>query len=161
MVPVVTRVYPEANQINYTVDEGNFITFKCIATGIPAPEITWLRDGVELNSTSNPRINIGNARDPIAISRDDNETVLEVTRNLNLTNIVDENSGSYVCVATNIAGNGNDTFEVIVQGMFGLGFGQAKEIETRLTFTSILTQLKLHGYNFALKGNRSKYSYCI
>ena len=139
MVPVVTSVYPVANQMNYTVDEGNSLTFECTATGIPAPEITWLRDGVELNSTSDPRIKFGIASDAMPISRDDNETVLEVTRNLNLTDIVDEDSGSYVCMATNIAGNGNDTFEVIVQGMFGIGFGQTKEIETQLTFTSILT----------------------
>ena len=106
--------------MNYTVDEGNSITCKCTATGIPAPEVTWLRDGVELNSTSDPRITFGIASDPIDVSRDDNETVLEVTRNLNLTDIIDEDSGSYVCVATNIAGNGNGTFEVIVQSMFGL-----------------------------------------
>ena len=120
MAPVVTSVYPEANQMNYTVDEGNSLTFECTATGIPAPEITWLRDGVELNSTSDPRINFGISSGPMDVSRDDNETVLEVTRNLNLTDVVDEDSGSYVCVATSIAGNGNDTFEVIVQGMFGL-----------------------------------------
>ena len=104
--------------MNYTVDEGNSLTFECTATGFPAPEITWLRDGVELNSTSDPRIKFGIACDPMDVSRDDNKTVVEVTRNLNLTDIVDEDSGSYVCVATNIAGSRNDTFEVIVQGIY-------------------------------------------
>ena len=117
VVPVVTSVYPEVNQMNYTVDEVNSITFECTATGIPAPEITWLKDGVELNSTSDPRITFAAASDPMAVSRDDRETVLEVTRNLTLANTVDEDSGSYVCMASNIAGNDNDTFEVIIQGM--------------------------------------------
>ena len=105
--------------MNYTVDVGNSVIFECTATGIPAPEMTWLRDGVELNSTFDPRITFGAASDPIAVSRDGGETVLEVTRNLtlDLSNNVDEDSGSYVCMAINVAGSGNDTFEVIVQGM--------------------------------------------
>ena len=107
--------------MNYTVDEGNSLKFECTATGIPAPEITWLRDGVELNSTSDPRINFGIASDPMAISRDDNETVLEVTCTLTLASAVDEDSGSYVCMATSIAGNRNDMFEGIVQSMSGPG----------------------------------------
>ena len=113
MIPVVTSVYPEVNQMSYIVDEGNSVIFECTATGVPAPEVTWLKDGVELNSTSDPRITFGAASDPM----DDRETVLEVTRNLTLANTVDEDSGSYVCMATNMAGNDNDTFEVIVQGM--------------------------------------------
>ena len=107
--------------MNYSVDEGNSLTFECTATGIPAPEITWLRDGVELNSTSDPRIKFGIASRLIDVSRNDNETVLEVTCTLTLATAVDEDSGSYVCVATNIAGSGNDTFEGIVQGMSGPG----------------------------------------
>ena len=117
VVPVVTSVYLEVDQMSYTVDEGNSVIFECTATGIPAPEITWLKDGVELNSISDPRITFGFASDPMDFSRDDGETVLGVTRNLTLANTVDEDSGSYVCMATNIAGNDNDTFEVIVQGM--------------------------------------------
>ena len=117
VVPVVTSVYPEMNQMSYTIDEGNSVTFECTATGIPAPEITWLRNGVELNSTSDPRITFGTASTPMDVSRDDNETVQEVTRDLILSSIADEDSGSYVCMATNVAGSGNDTFEVIVQGV--------------------------------------------
>ena len=124
VVPVVV------NQMNYTVDEGNSVIFECTATGIPAPEITWLRDGVELNSTSDPRITFGAASDPMDFSRDDGETVLEVTRNLTLANTVDEDSGSYVCMATNMVGNDNDTFEVIIQGMSYTRF-KAKEIECK------------------------------
>ena len=103
--------------MSYTADEGNSVTFECTATSIPAPEITWLKDGVELNSTSDPRITFGAASDPMDVSRDDGETVLEVTRNLTLANTVDEDSGSYVCIATNMAGECNDTFEVIIQGV--------------------------------------------
>ena len=128
VVPVVTSEYPEVNQMNYTVDEGNSVIFECTATGIPAPEVTWLRDGVELNSASELRITFGAASDRIAVSRDDGETVLEVTRNLTLANTVDEDSGSYVCMATNVAGKCNDTFEVIIQGMSYIRF-KAKEIE--------------------------------
>ena len=117
--------------MNYTVDERNSVIFECTATGIPAPEITWLKDGVELNSTSDPRITFGAASDPMAVSRDDAETVLKVTRNLTLANTVDEDSGSYVCMAANVAGKCNDTFEVIVQGMSYIRF-KAKEIEWKM-----------------------------
>ena len=113
MTPTVTSVYPEMIQ-NYTVNEGNSVIFECSATGIPAPVITWLRNGRELNSATDSRVTIRNASAPISFIRGDSETVLEVSRTLTLDNTVDSDSGLYECRATNVAGTNADSFEVIV-----------------------------------------------
>ena len=89
--------------MNYTVNETDTVTFECSATGIPPPTITWLRNGMELNDTTNSRITVG---DPVEMDlpRDnDGETVSMVTRTLNLIHTTDRDSGMYTCMATNDA----------------------------------------------------------
>ena len=107
--------------MNYTVNEGNSVTFECTATGIPAPEITWLRNGAELNSTSDNRVVLGNASNPVDFVRmDDGEVISQVTRSLTLTDTLDDDSAAnYTCVASNAAmpGVGMMDFELVVQGM--------------------------------------------
>ena len=107
--------------MNYTVNEGNSVTFECTATGIPAPEITWLRNGVELNSISDNRVMLDNASNPVGFVRmDDGEVLSQVTRSLTLTDTMDSDSAAtYTCVASNAAMPGVDMmdFELIVQGM--------------------------------------------
>ena len=80
--------------MNYTVNEGNSVIFECSATGIPAPEITWFRNGSELNSTTDSRVTVGNASDPMSFVRGDSETVFEVSRTLTLDNTMDSDSGT-------------------------------------------------------------------
>ena len=114
---MVTSAYPEMGQMNYTVNETDTVTFECSATGIPPPIITWLRNGMELNSTTDSRVTIGDPMD-IDLPRDnDGETVSMVTRTLNLINTTDGDSGMYSCMATNDADPGSDMmdFELIVQ----------------------------------------------
>ena len=111
MTPEVTSV------MNYTVNLGDTATFQCVATGIPAPTITWLRGGVELNE-SNSRVMINAPSTTMVMSTSTTgEMVYEVTRTLTLSMSRDEDSGTYQCRATNAAMSGMDTmdFELIVQ----------------------------------------------
>ena len=110
--PVILSVYPEQNQTNYTVNETVTVTFECSATGIPAPTITWFRNGIEL------RNNRTTFNDPISTDHmrtRDGETVWRVTRTLDLANTADTDSGMYMCRATNDAEFAEGMFELIVQ----------------------------------------------
>ena len=120
VTPMVTNVYPEVGQMNYTVNESDTVTFECSATGIPPPTITWLRNGMELNDTTDSRVTVGNPME-IDFTRDNvGETVSMVTRTLNLMNTTDGDSGMYTCMASNDANPNNDTevFELVVQGLY-------------------------------------------
>ena len=107
--------------MNYTVNEGNFVIFGCVATGIPAPVITWLRDGVELNTTSDNRVMLDNVNNSINFVRmDDGEVISQVTRSLTLADAMDSDSAAtYTCVASNAAMPGivMMDFSLVVQGM--------------------------------------------
>ena len=118
VTPMVTSVYPEVGQMNYTVNETDTVTFECSATGIPSSTITWLRNGMELNATTESRVTVGNPMEIDFPRANDGETVSVVTRTLNLINTTDDDSGMYTCMATNDADPNNDTetFEFIVQG---------------------------------------------
>ena len=117
---MVTSVYPEMGQMNYTVNETDTVTFECSATGIPPPTITWLRNGKELNDTTNSRVTVGDSTEMDFTRDNDGETVSVVTHTLNLVNTTDGDSGMYSCMATNDADPGTDTeeFELIVQGLY-------------------------------------------
>ena len=108
MTPEVTNV------MNYTVNLGDIATFQCVATGIPAPTITWFRGGVELNA-SDPRVTFN------APSNSTNaEMVYQVARTLTLDMTEDNDSDTYQCRATNAAMPGMDTmnFTLIVQSEY-------------------------------------------
>ena len=119
MTPEVTNVYPDLSQMNYTVNEGNTANFSCTATGIPAPSITWLRNGTELNS-SDPRVTFNDLSSPVSVMNDDGEMVYSVTRTFMLSMSRDEDSGIYECTASNEATPGIDTmqFDLIVQSEY-------------------------------------------
>ena len=103
--------------MNYTVNVNNTATFQCVATGIPAPTITWFRRGVELNA-SDPRVMFNAPSTTMVMSTSiTGEMVYQVTRTLTLSMSRDEDSGTYQCRATNAAMPGMDTmnFELIIQ----------------------------------------------
>ena len=111
-------VSPDVTYVmNYTVNMTDTVTFECVATGIPPPSITWFRRGEELNDTD-PLITFN---EPSVRSVNiSGELISEVTRTLTLDMSVDEDSGSYECVASNVATPGEDreTFELAVQSKF-------------------------------------------
>ena len=67
---------------NETKTEGDNVTFTCNATGNPAPTFRWTKNGSVLTTGSR-----------ISLSSDDKQ--------LTLTNVTREDSGQYVCEATN------------------------------------------------------------
>ena len=67
---------------NATKIEGDNVTFTCNATGNPAPTFRWTRNGSVL--TTDSRISL-----------------LSDGKHLTITNVTREDSGQYVCEATN------------------------------------------------------------
>ena len=84
-----------------------------MATGIPAPSITWFKNVTEL---SNSRVTLGDPYESTTTD-DDGEMILQTTRILNLSMTEDGDSGSYECRASNDATPGEDSesLELIVQ----------------------------------------------
>ena len=109
--PVVTSV------MNYTVNLTETATFECVATGIPAPSITWFRNGTELSSTTDSRVTLNNPSDAVTVLDGAGDNILQVTRTLSLSMSQDGDSGSYECRASNDATPGEDgeSFELVVQ----------------------------------------------
>ena len=109
--PVVPTV------MNYTVNLTETVTFQCVATGIPAPSITWFRNGAELSSTTDPRVTLNNPSDAVTVLDGAGDNILQVTRTLSLRMSEDGDSGSYECRASNDATPGEDRepFQLVVQ----------------------------------------------
>ena len=113
VLPVVTSVYPEVGQMNYTVNESEPVTFECTATGILAPNIEFNFSNIA------SRVQTGTPSTPIEVARmSDGEMVYQVTQTAVLNSTVGSDSGMYWCIATNdIPGVDSEQFELIVQGI--------------------------------------------
>ena len=103
--------------MNYTVDMGDAAVFECVATGIPAPSITWFRNGMELNNNTNSRVTLSDHSDPVLLTDGNEGMIFQVSRTLTLSMTEDGDSGTYNCTASNAATPGEDTmsFELVVQ----------------------------------------------
>ena len=114
MSPNVTDVYPDPSQMNYTVNMGDTVTFECVATGIPAPSITWFRNGTEL---TDPRVIPGDLSEATSVA---DNLIFQTSRMLALIMTEDDDSSSYECRASNNATNGSDAelFELIIQSKY-------------------------------------------
>ncbi|KAM4722858.1 hemicentin-1 [Rhinophrynus dorsalis] len=77
------------------VIQGNNVTLECESSGDPPPVLTWLREGV-------PLIN------------EDGFTTLNSGRSLHLENSQVSNSGLYVCLAVNVAGQYDRKYDLKV-----------------------------------------------
>ena len=105
--------------MNYTVNMTETAIFECVATGVPAPSITWFRNGTELSNRTDPRVTLYDPLTPVSVLDNEGEMVLQVTRTLSLSMSEDEDSGSYECRASNDATPGEDrgSFVLVVQSM--------------------------------------------
>ena len=103
----------------YVVNETDPTILVCSATGIPPPEITWMRNGVLLDDNVDSRISLSNPSDPEVFPTTGGD-IYTVSRNLTISNTRDNDSDTYTCVASN--GNARtpsvtQDFELVVQGM--------------------------------------------
>jgi len=106
---------PPVNFI-YFVNETDPVIFTCSATGIPPPEITWMRNRVPF---SNSRVTLSDPTMPELYSTDGGN-IFFVSRNLTLDNTMDADSGTYNCVASNgnaVTPSVTQDFELFVNGM--------------------------------------------
>ena len=93
--------FPEAPQIAVaptaptTVNYGAEISLQCAATGIPTPQITWLRNSQELKFDDNRRsIDMDNVTQRL------NGRSVDVISSLMIKNITDADDGVYKCNAS-------------------------------------------------------------
>ena len=115
MVPIIT--FPPDGLV-YTVNETDPVTFTCSATGIPPPEITWMRNGVVLDGNVDSQISLGNPSNPVPVSTPGGN-ISSVSRNLTISSTRDNDSDAYTCVASNentMTPSVTQNFTLVVQG---------------------------------------------
>ena len=111
VVPNIT--FPTDATLPYVVNQSSPAVFECMATGIPAPTISWLRNDALLDG---PRVSLSNPSSTSVVI--EGENVYEVTRTLTLADTVDSDSGTYTCQASNDGDMTSDDmqdFELVVQ----------------------------------------------
>ena len=109
-----TFLFPPENFIE-TVNETDSVTFVCVVVGIPAPNISFYRNGTLLDQSTDQRITLTDNSEPQDFQTATG-TVFRVSRNLTLDNTTDDDSGTYICVASNAAANVTQDFDLVVQG---------------------------------------------
>ena len=125
--PLLTIVTPsvEAAQPLYIAIEFQVQVLTCIATGVPAPTISFMREGIILDRMGNTsfdssiseRVNLGQQTQP-TLNRDG---LYMVNRTLQILYPVGQDTGNFACTASvtiaelNETLTDEDTFVVIVQ----------------------------------------------
>ena len=95
------------------MDERNPVEFTCSASGYPVPILNWYRNGVPFNYDQT-RVTLSEPTTEL-YSTDRGDMYL-VSRNLTLDNTMDNDSDTYTCVASNVAANVTQDFDLVVQG---------------------------------------------
>lgn len=95
--------------MEYVTNETIAVVFQCIATGIPAPSISWFRvmDGI---GTDNYNDNV-TASDTEQLP----SGIFQVVQQVTFSTTEDVDSGEYLCTATNVLGNDSAMFFLLVQ----------------------------------------------
>jgi len=114
VIPVITEP-PES----ITVEFGANVNFSCNAAAKPRAVIMWIKNKTVLSNNS---LSGGGARVIITNNPSGNCTVTDLpshctsSSTLKLFNSVPADSGEYICVATNVAGNDIYTANLVVDG---------------------------------------------
>ncbi len=95
------------------VNEGRDVTFSCSAFGVPAPTISWRRDGAEFSPSSDSRVVL---RSEETTQVDYMGPVYRTTRILTFTSVTDNDTRNtlgdmYQCVAVNTVGGSGSVEE--------------------------------------------------
>ena len=95
------------------VNEGRDVTFSCSAFGVPAPTISWRRDGAEFSPSSDGRVVLHSEE---TTQVDYMGPVYRTTRMLTFTNVMDSdtrniNGMMYQCVGVNTVGGSGSVEE--------------------------------------------------
>ncbi|KAM8938704.1 follistatin-related protein 5 [Pelodytes ibericus] len=93
-VPPVIRVYPESQ----AREPGVTASLRCHADGIPQPQLTWLKNGIDIT----PKIS-----KQLAVQANGSE--------VHISNVRYEDTGAYTCIAKNIAGVDEDISSLFVE----------------------------------------------
>ena len=104
--PVRAEIDVSTFQDLYVVNEGWNVTFSCSASGVPAPTISWRRDGVEFSPSSDSRVVL---HSEVTTQVDYMGPVYRTTRMQTFTNVMDSDTRNtlgdmYQCVAINSVG---------------------------------------------------------
>ena len=94
---------------SYRVREGDPVTFQCVATGYPAPNITWFRGEQQLLSSRDSRIIWSNSSQFGLITVESNLTISSTTSS--------DTDDRYRCVATSMYEVNETVFSLEVEGL--------------------------------------------
>ncbi|XP_043557341.1 neural cell adhesion molecule 2-like isoform X1 [Chiloscyllium plagiosum] len=94
IVNVPPVIHVPKRSVNATADRQESVTLTCTATGSPEPDISWYRDG--------------------RLIEDDDKYVSKRSTELTIRNIAQEDTGAYICRATNKAGTVEEQLSVKV-----------------------------------------------
>lgn len=78
-----------------------------MAQGNPLPVLTWFREGIPINESSDERISITLVQ---------NLEATRISSTISIEDTIPSDSGQYICIASNDAGNVTAFFDVTVNG---------------------------------------------
>lgn len=93
-VPPVIRVYPESQ----AREPGVTASLRCHAEGIPGPQLSWLKNGVDISSKLSKQL-----------------TLQANGSEVHISNVHFEDTGAYTCIARNQAGVDEDISSLFVE----------------------------------------------
>ena len=92
-MPVISEIGGET-----TVNQGNNLELVCQVTGIPKPDVTWLKDGYRLDATFDSRVSF------------------PTPNSLKVMYLRRQDAGRYSCQAQSEAGSDSRSVDVSVRG---------------------------------------------
>ena len=91
----IVKIHSNSSITNHIVNETDLLVLDCTATGIPLPNITWSKNGSQINLPSNQQSLT------ISTSQDSN-SVYRVISMLSISSVTYFDRGTYICTASNI-----------------------------------------------------------